>query len=93
MINEDTQKNVYKRMQITGKADLRIIDGLPLSANFSYMADQHTYRQYHSTKSQIVNTNGQATRNTYQNNKSVFELYGNYDTTIAKMHRLGVMLG
>lgn len=93
MINEDTQKNVYKRMQITGKADLRIIDGLTLSANYSYMADQNTYSQYHSTKSQIVNTNGQATRNTYQNNKSVFELYGNYDTTIAKMHRLGVMLG
>lgn len=93
MINEDTQKNVYKRMQITGKADLRIVDGLTLSANYSYMADQNTYSQYHSTKSQIVNTNGQATRNTYQNNKSVFELYGNYDTTIAKMHRLGVMLG
>ena len=93
MINEDTQKNVYKRMQITGKADLRIIHGLTLSANYSYMADQNTYSQYHSTKSQIVNTNGQATRNTYQNNKSVFELYGNYDTTIAKMHRLGVMLG
>lgn len=93
MINEDTQKNVYKRMQITGKADLRIIDGLTLSANYSYMADQNTYSQYHSTKSQIVNTNGQATRNTYQNNKSVFELYGNYDTTIAKMHRLGMMLG
>ena len=93
MINEDTQKNVYKRMQITGKADLRIIHGLTLSASYSYMADQNTYSQYHSTKSQIVNTNGQATRNTYQNNKSVFELYGNYDTTIAKMHRLGVMLG
>lgn len=42
MINEDTQKNVYKRMQITGKADLRIVDGLTLAFNYSYMADQNT---------------------------------------------------
>ncbi len=93
MLNEDTEKTVYRRMQVTGKADLKIIEGLILSANYSYMADQNTYSQYHSTKSQIVNTNGQATRNTCQNNKTVFELYGTYDTTLAKIHRLGLMLG
>ncbi len=93
MLNEDTEKTVNKRLQMTGKADLTIIDGLTLSSNYSFQTDQSTYSQYHSTKSQIVNTNGQARRNTTLNNKSVFELYGNYDTTIAEHHRLGVMLG
>ena len=93
MLNEDTEKTVYKRLQVTGKADLKIIKELTLSANYSYMTDQNTYSQYHSTKSQIVNTNGQARRNTYMNNKSVFELYGNYDKTFADVHHVGAMLG
>lgn len=93
MINEDTEKNIYKRMQLTGKADLKLIEGLTWSADFSYMTDQNTSNIYHSTKSQIVNSNGQATRNTYMGNKTVFETYGNYQTTIADKHRLGVMAG
>ena len=93
MINEDIQNTVYKRMQFTGKADLKIIDDLTWSANFSYMTDQSTKNIYHSTKSQIVNSNGEATRNTYFGNKKVFETYGNYQKTIAEKHRLGVMVG
>lgn len=93
MIYEDIQKTVYKRMQLTGKADLKIIDGLTWSANFSYMADQSTQSIYHSTQSQIVNSNGEATRNTYFGNKKVFETYGNYQKTFAGKHRLGVMVG
>lgn len=93
MIYEDIQKTVYKRMQLTGKADLKIIDGLTWSANFSYMTDQSTQSIYHSTQSQIVNSNGEATRNTYFGNKKVFETYGNYQKTFAGKHRLGVMVG
>lgn len=65
MINEDGQNSVYKRMQITGKADLKLLKGLTWSADFSYMTNQKTTNIYHSTQSQIVNSNGQATRNTY----------------------------
>lgn len=93
MIYEDIQKTVYKRMQLTGKADLKIIDGLTWSANFSYMTDQSTQSIYHSTQSQIVNSNGEATRNTYFGNKKVFETYGNYQKIFAGKHRLGVMVG
>ena len=93
MINEDIQNTVYRRMQMTGKADLKIIEGLTWSANFSYMTDQNVKSIYHSTKSQIVNSNGEATRNTYFNNMKVFETYGNYQTTINDKHRLGVMVG
>ena len=93
MIYEDIQKTIYKRMQFTGKADLKIIDGLTWSANFSYMTNQSNKNIYHSTQSQIANSNGEATRNTYSDNKKVFETYGNYQTTIANKHRLGVMVG
>ncbi len=93
MISEDTQKTVYKRMQVTGKADLKLFEGLTWSADFSYMTDQSTASVYHSTQSQIVNSNGQATRNTYSGNKKVLETYGNYQATIADVHRLGFMAG
>lgn len=93
MINEDTQQTVYKRMQMTGKAELKIIEGLTWSADYSYMTDQQTTSIYHSTNSQIVNSNGEATRNTYFNNKKVFETYVNYQTTIADLHTIGAMVG
>lgn len=93
LVNEDVMKTVDKHMMLTGKADLKIIDGLTWSANYSYITDQSTASEYHSTKSQYVRNNGQATRNTFLDSKSVFETYANYDTTIADLHRLGVMLG
>ena len=93
LIHEDIQKTVNKNLMITGKADLEIIKGLTWSTNYSYMTDQSTYSEYHTTQSQYVRNNGQATRNTYFGNKSVFETYANYETTIADLHRLGVMLG
>ena len=93
MINEDTYKNIYKRMQVTGKVDLKLIEGLTWSSNFSYMTDQQTSNSYHSTQSQIVNSHGEAKRNTLMGNKLVFETYGNYQVTLADKHKLGVMAG
>lgn len=93
LIYEDTRETVEKKMMITGKADLNIMKGLTWSGNYSYMTDQKTHSEYHSTKSQYVRNNGQATRNTYFGNKSVFETYANYDTSIADVHRFGAMIG
>ena len=93
MINEDTQQNVYRRMQLTGKADLNLSHDFSWSAQYSYMYDQNVLSEYHSTKSQIVKTNGQATRATYMNNKQVFETYGNYNHTFPGYHRVGAMVG
>ena len=93
MINEDTQQNVYRRMQLTGKADLNLSQDFSWSAQYSYMYDQNVLSEYHSTKSQIVKTNGQATRATYMNNKQVFETYGNYSHTFPGYHRVGAMVG
>lgn len=93
MIEEDEQKTISKVMQITGKADLKLLKGLTWSAQFSYMNDQKTTSIYHGIESQIVNSNGQATRNTYMGNKKVFETYGNYHTILGEKHTIGAMLG
>ncbi len=93
MIHEDEMNYVKKRMQITGKADLAIMKGLTWTAQFSYSDKQDVTSIYHSTQSQIVKTNGEANRSTYFSNKKVFETYGNYQTTINDLHRLGFMAG
>lgn len=93
MINEDTNNVIYRRMQITGKGDLNICPDLSWSAQYSYMYDQNVLSEYHSTKSQIVKTHGQATRSTYMNSKEVFETFGNYNHTFPGYHRVGAMVG
>lgn len=93
MIHEDEMNYVKKRTQITGKADLNILKGLTWTAQFSYSEKQNVTSIYHSTQSQIVKTNGEAQRSTYFSNKKVFETYGNYQTTLNDLHRLGFMTG
>ena len=93
MIHEDFRKIENKRLQITGNAQLKIIDGLTWTANFSYENKQRNSNEYHSTKSQVVDNNGQAYRATYSSNKKVFETYGNYDRTFADKHHFALMLG
>lgn len=93
MINEDTRQTVYRRMQLTGKADLNLLKDLTWTAQYSYMYDQNVLSEYHSTKSQIVKNNGQATRSTYMNNKEVFETFANYNHSFSGYHRVGVMIG
>lgn len=93
MINEDTRQTVYRRMQLTGKADLNLLKDLTWTAQYSYMYDQNVLSEYHSTKSQIVKNNGQATRSTYMNNKEVFETFANYNHSFPRYHRVGAMIG
>ena len=93
MIHEDEMNYVKKRTQVTGKADLTILKGLTWTAQFAYSDKQNITSIYHSTQSQIVKTNGEAKRSTYFGSKKVFEAYGNYQTTINGLHRLGFMAG
>lgn len=93
MIHEDEMNYVKKRTQVTGKADLTILKGLTWTAQFAYSDMQNITSIYHSTQSQIVKTNGEAKRSTYFGSKKVFETYGNYQTTINGLHRLGFMAG
>ena len=93
MINEDTNQNIYRRMQLTGKGELTILPDLTWTAQYSYLYNQNVLSEYHSIKSQIVKTHGQATRSTYMDNKQVFETFGNFTLTFPGYHRLGVMVG
>lgn len=93
MIYEDMMNYVKKRVQVTGKADLNIVKGLTWSAQFSYSDRQNITSIYHSTQSQITQSNGQATRSTYFSNKKLFETYANYQANIGDDHRLGFMAG
>ncbi len=96
LISEDTSEYMWKRMQFIGKATAYIIDGLTWNLNYQYSNNQKTYSGYDSHNSQlngVADLLGRATRSTYFGEDQTFETYINYDTTLAKKHKLGVMLG
>lgn len=94
MIYEDANRNEWKRLQYVMKGTLKIIDGLTWSANYSYDSGQNTYSWYQTQQTQMdEGYNGRAHRDTYERHNQTFETYGNYDVTIAKLHKLGLMAG
>ena len=94
MINEDNNQNEWKRIQYIAKASLKIIEGLNWHANYSYESNQNTYSWYQTHQTQMdKGYDGRAHRDTYIRSNQTFETYGNYDVTIAKLHKLGLMAG
>jgi iron complex outermembrane receptor protein len=93
MVNEDQSRATYKRIQATGKAQLKIIDGLLLNANFSYENHNYNYKDYYSQQSQTNYRNGYTSRNTKEDVIKLMEIYGNYDATFNDVHKLGLMAG
>lgn len=93
MVNEDQSRATYKRIQATGKAQLKIIEGLLLNANFSYENHNYNYKDYYSQQSQTNFRNGYTSRNTKEDIIKLMEIYGNYDVTFNDIHKLGLMAG
>ncbi len=95
MIHEDSNDTEWKRMQFTGKASLKIIDGLVWNANYSYNTRQNVYSYYNSSQSQLPygGKNGKAFRNTRTGHDQTFETYFNYEKTFNMVHKLGLMAG
>ena len=94
MIYENTNNTESKRLQGTGKASLRIIEGLVYNASMSYQNEQYIYNNYNSTNSLLTaGMNGRARRSTVSNQRKVFETYLNYDKTFNTVHKLGLMGG
>ena len=94
MIYENISHTESKRIQGTGKASLRIIEGLVYNASMSYQNEQYLYNSYNSTNSLLTaGMNGRARRSTVSDQKKVFETYLNYDKTFNKVHKLGLMGG
>lgn len=93
LINEDVSRATLKRLQVTGKVSLKIIEGLFVNANFSYQNKSYDYKDYHSHNSEINNRNGQTTRNTYTDIQKIMEIYANYDKQFGQDHKLALMAG
>ena len=94
MIYEDNNQNEWRRIQYITKASLKIVDGLVWHANYSYDSGQNTYSWYQTHETQMdKGYDGRAHRDTYIRSNQTFETYGNYDVTISKLHKLGLMAG
>ena len=93
LIYEDASRATFKRMQLTGKASLKIIEGLLLNANFSYETQSYEYKDYQSHQSQTTFKDGQTSRNLKTDYKKLMEVYANYDKTFNKVHKLALMAG
>ena len=94
MIYEDGNENEWKRLQFITKASMKIVEGLVWHVNYSYDSGQNTYSWYQTHQTQMEKGyNGRAHRDTYLRHNQTFETYGNYDVTLNKVHKLGLMAG
>lgn len=93
LIYEDRSMSTFKRMQFTGKASLKIIEGLLLNANFSYETQNYHYRDYMSTNSQTNKKHGESSQNVTNDWAKLMEIYANYDKTFNQDHKLALMAG
>ena len=94
MIYEDGNQNEWRRIQYITKASLKVFKGLTWNANYSYDSGQNTWSWYQTHQTQMEKGyNGRAHRDTYLRHNQTFETYGNYDVTINKDHKLGLMAG
>ena len=93
MINEDKSMATFKRFQVTGKASLKIIDGLFLNGNFAYETQNYHYKDYISTQSQTNNRHGESSQNVTDDYGKLMEIYANYDKQFGTDHKLALMAG
>ena len=94
LIYEDANQNEWKRIQYITKASLKLFKGMTWHANYSYDSGQNTFSWYQTRQTQIFDDyDGRAHRDTYMRHNQTFETYGNYDVTINKAHKLGLMAG
>lgn len=92
-VYEDRSQATFKRWQVTGKARLKIIEGLYLNGNFSYENQNKHYKEYLSTQSQTNYRHGQTTREVMDWESKLMEIYANYDKDFGDDHRMALMAG
>ncbi|MDE7409165.1 MAG: TonB-dependent receptor [Muribaculaceae bacterium] len=93
LIYENRSMATMKRLQFTGKASLKIIEGLFLNANFAYETENYHYKAYTSTQSQNNTRHGEAERKVKDHWSKLMEIYGNYDKEFGDNHKLALMAG
>lgn len=94
LVTEDKSRRTFRRLQVTGKASLKIIEGLFLNANFSYQNQTEDYKAYKSHQSPTeADLEGRAERSFNTSIQKLMEIYGNYDKEFGDIHKLAVMAG
>lgn len=93
MVNADKSMTKFKRYQVTGKASLKIIDGLLLNANFSYQNNNKLYQHYFTHESELNKRNGEAKRDYWNDVRKLMEIFANYDKEFKDIHKLSLMAG
>lgn len=96
MINENTSRKDFKRYQVTGKAQLKIIEGLFLNANFSYENNNWNFKTYKTRNAEFFDAgqdNGYAERSNATDIKKLMEIYANWDKTFKDVHKVALMAG
>ena len=83
----------FKRWQVTGKARLKILEGLFLNGNFAYENQNKNYKEYLSTESQTNHRHGQTTREVLDWESKLMEIFANYDKDFGEDHRMALMAG
>lgn len=94
LVTEDKSRRTFRRLQVTGKASLKIIEGLFLNANFSYQNQTEDYKAYKSHQSPTeADLEGRAERSFNTSIQKLMEIYGNYDKEFGDIHKFAVMAG
>ncbi len=93
LINENRSMSRFKRLQVTGKASLKIIEGLLLNGNFAYETQNYHYWDYFSTKSQTNKRHGESCQKVTDDFGKLMEIYANYDKEFGENHKLALMAG
>ncbi len=93
LIYENRSMATFKRLQFTGKASLKIIEGLLLNGNFSYETQNYHYKAYTSTQSQNNTRHGEAERKVTDDWAKLMEIYANYDKEFNENNKLALMAG
>ncbi|MDE6510528.1 MAG: SusC/RagA family TonB-linked outer membrane protein, partial [Muribaculaceae bacterium] len=94
LVTEDTSRRTFRRLHVTGKANLMIIDGLFLNANFSYHNETQDYKAYKTHQSPTeADLEGRAERSFRTDVTKLMEIYGNYDKEFGDDHKLALMAG
>lgn len=94
LVTEDTSRRTLKRLQVNGKLQFKIIDGLFLNGNFSYQTTSDDYKAYTSHQSPTnASREGQVDRTYGTDYKKLMEIFANYDKEFKDIHKLALMAG
>lgn len=94
LINENDADSKLKRMLMTAKANLKLMEELDLNLNYSLQNSQLNSNSYKGKKSQLAKgLDGEAIRSSYENQNKILEITANFSRKIKGMHDVKALLG